>query len=184
MKLLFDFLPIIVFFITYKFFGIYVATISVIVISVLQVLIYWFKYRRIDKMILVTAASAIILGGVTLMLHDEIYIKWKPTVIYWLLAALFIGSKLVTGKSLIQSILEANINLPKHVWYRLNWVWAAFFLAMGLLNLYVVYNYSTNTWVNFKLVGILGLTLIFVIAQSLYLTRYIQPDDKKNSKKE
>lgn len=181
MKLLFDSLPILIFFIAYKFSDIYTATISVIVLTLLQVGFYWLKYRRIDRMLMLTAVLALLLGSITLLLHDEIYIKWKPTVIYWLLSVIFIGSQYISGKSIIERMLEGNLKLPKLVWNRLNLSWALFFFVMGVSNLFVVYHYSTDVWVNFKLIGILGLTLIFIILQSLYLARYIQPDRETNS---
>ena len=182
MKLLFDFFPIIIFFAVYKFANIYAATATAIAVSLLQVLFYWLKYRRFDKMLVMTACFALFLGGSTLLLHDEIFIKWKPTALYWLLTITFLLSKPFSGKPLIQRMLEANIKLPDLIWSRLNLYWALFFLAMGIINLYVVYNYSTDIWVNFKLVGIFGLTLIFIVIQSIYLTRYIQPDDEINGK--
>lgn len=173
MKLLFDFLPIFLFFITYKFYGIYTATGVAIVVSLLQVTVNRIKNKRFETMHLITFFSILILGGATLLMHNEIFIKWKPTILYWLLGLLFIGTSLFGKKPLLQRMMEANIELPITIWQRLNISWAIFFLALGGLNLFVVYHFNTNTWVNFKLFGTLGLTLLFVIIQSLYMARYI-----------
>lgn len=178
MKLLFDFFPIILFFISYKFYDIYVATAVVIAVSFLQVFVYWLKYRRIDRMLIITCALVTILGGITLVLHNEIFIKWKPTVIYWLFAVAFLGSQYLCQTSLIKRMLESNISLPEPIWKRLNYGWVCFFFTMGLTNLIVVYNFSTDVWVNFKLIGIVGLTILFVILQAIYLARHIEPDEQ------
>ncbi len=178
MKLLFDFLPIILFFIAYQLKGIYVATAVVIVAAILQFGYIWFRHRRVDTLLVVSTVSIVVLGTITLLLHDDIFIKWKPTVIYWLFAIAFLASEyLFQGKSLIQRILGHNIHLPQSTWHKLNLGWVAFFALMGALNLFVVYNFSTRIWVDFKLFGALGLTVIFIIAQSIFLLRYIQPED-------
>jgi intracellular septation protein len=181
MKLLFDFLPILLFFITYKFWGIYVATEVAIVASLLQVTLYRIKNKRFESIHVITFFSILILGGATLLMHNEIFIKWKPTILYWLLATVFIGSTLFGNKKpLIQRMMEANITLPKAIWHRLNISWSIFFLLLGAANLVVVYYCTTNTWVNFKLFGTLGLTVLFVLAQSLYMAKLVQlPSQKK-----
>lgn len=174
MKLLFDFFPIILFFIVYKKFGIYPATAVVIATSGLQVLFSWVRYRRIDSLLLATSAIVIVLGTITLLAKDEIFIKWKPTVIYWVSALVFFASQYIGKKNIIQRMLDSNIQVPMHIWQRLNLSWVIFFILLGTANIYVVYHYSTDTWVNFKLVGIMGLTLIFIILQALFLGGYIQ----------
>jgi intracellular septation protein len=178
MKLLFDFFPVIFFFIGYKFFGIYAATLIAIIASGLQVGFFWFKNRRFEFIHIITFALILLLGGATLFLHNEIFIKWKPTAIYWVLAALFFTSQFIGKKSLIQHMLDAKIDLPKQAWRRLNLSWIIFFLMVGLANLWVVYNCSTNFWVNFKLFGVLGMTLIFGILQSLYVAKYLENNTK------
>ncbi len=182
MKLLFDFFPILLFFVTFKLYddpqaGILAATAVIIVATGVQVAISWVHRRRIEKMHLVTLALVVFFGGITLMLKDEIYIKWKPTVVNWLFAAAFLGSQFVGKKSLVRRIMEANIELPDPIWNRLNLSWVAFFTAMGFLKLYVVYNFDTDTWVDFKLFGLMGLTLIFVVAQGFYLVRHVKSGD-------
>lgn len=177
MKLLFDFFPIILFFIVYKKFGIYPATGVVILTSTLQVLFYWLKYRKIDSLLLATSAIVVVLGGITLVFKNEIFIKWKPTLIYWLSAVVFFASQYIGKKNMIERMLGSNISASARVWYWLNLSWVIFFTALGIANIYVVYHYSTDTWVNFKLIGIMGLTIIFIMGQALFLARFVQEKD-------
>ncbi len=182
MKILFDFFPILLFFITFKLYadpteGVLAATLVAIVASFVQVAIVWVRRRQVEKMHLVTLALIVVLGGATLLLRDEIYIKWKPTAVNWLFAMAFLVSQFIGRKSLVQRMLEGNFALQATIWNRLNASWVLFFLLMGFLNLIVVYNFDTETWVNFKLFGLLGLTLLFVLAQSLYLVRHVKQDD-------
>lgn len=173
MKLLADFFPIILFFVAYKLYDIYVATTVAIAASVIQVALYWLKHRKFDRMQLITLALIVILGGATLLLHKEIYIKWKPSILNWLFGLLFFASQFIGEKPLIRRLMESNITLPIQIWQRLNMSWALFFTSMGFINLYVVYHFSTDIWVNFKLFGMLGLTIVFVIIQAIYLSRHI-----------
>jgi intracellular septation protein len=181
MKLLFDFFPILLFFIAYKFFDIYVATAVAIVATFLQVAVSWYKTRTVATMQLVTLLLIVIFGGLTLYLHDEQFIKWKPTVINWLFGAVFIASHIFGRQTAIERMLGANITLPQPVWRRLNLGWVIFFLCLGGANLYVMSYFDRDTWVNFKLFGMLGLTLLFVVLQSLYLSRYMtEPGTSKD----
>ncbi|RAP37927.1 MULTISPECIES: septation protein A [Legionella] len=173
MKLLFDFFPIVLFFIGYKLFGIYTATAIAMVASLLQVFIYRLRHQRFEKMHVISFAIITVLGGATLIFHNPWFIKWKPTGIYWLTALAFLFSPYVTSKPLIQRMMENNVQLPIKIWYRLNYAWFFFFTIMGAINLYVAYFYSTDVWVNFKLFGGAGLTLVFVFLQALYLTRHL-----------
>ncbi len=184
MKLLYDYFPIICFFIAYKLYGIYVATAVTIGASILQVAFFWLKNRRFETIHLITLAFVVVLGGATLIFHKAIFIKWKPSIIYWIFSIVLIGSHFFTTKPLLHRLLSSKISLPLKIWARLNITWAIFFLLLGFLNLYVVYNYSTSSWVNFKLFGTLGLTLVFIIAQTLYMARHMDSDDKTNKKKE
>jgi intracellular septation protein len=179
MKFLFDFFPILLFFIAFKLYDIYVATAVAIVSSIIQVGFVWYRHRRVEKMHLITLALIVVLGGATLLLHDETFIKWKPTVVNWAFALAFLGSQF-SQKNLVQRMMEEHIILTsKTVWKRLNLAWVAFFLLMGVVNLYVAFHFDTDTWVNFKLFGMMGLTFLFVIAQSIYLSQYMAtgPDD-------
>lgn len=173
MKLLFDFFPILVFFIVFKFNGIFAATAVAMIASLVQVIWYRVQHQRFEKMHLISLAMILILGGATLFFHNDWFIKWKPTGIYWLFAVILGGSAVIGKKTLIQKMMEGNIKLPMPIWYRLNGAWTVFFIVMGGLNLYVAYFYNTNVWVNFKLFGGAGLTLLFVFFQALYLSKHV-----------
>ena len=181
MKFLLDFFPIVFFFIAYKMYDIYVATAVLIIASLLQTSVHWLMHRRFEKMHVITLVLVCVFGGLTLILQDEMFIKWKPTVINWLFAIAFLGSQFIGEKPIIQRMMGDHIVLPIHIWLRLNVAWSIFFISLGIINLYVIYNFDTETWVNFKLFGLLGLTFVFVIAQSLYLARYMQVSEENNS---
>ena len=174
MKFLFDLFPVVLFFIAFKLFDIYVATAAAIAASFLQ--IGWLKWkgRKVDTMMWVTLIIIVAFGGATLALHDETFIKWKPTVLYWLFGIVIGGAELLFRKNLIRAMLGEQVRLPDRVWTRLNWSWAGFFVFMGAANLYVAYHFSTDAWVNFKLFGGMGLMLLFVLLQALFLARYIE----------
>ena len=186
MKLFFDFLPIVLFFIAYKFGGgiyqwdgqeydikgIYAATAVMIVASILQVTITWLLTRKVEKSHLITLGLVLVLGGATLWLQNPNFIKWKPTAVNWLFALAFIFSQLFTDKSLLERMMAEHIQLPTTVWFRLNISWVLFFIGSGFANLYVAFNFDEATWVNFKLFGLLGLTIVFIIGQSIYLSRH------------
>jgi intracellular septation protein len=173
MKLLVEFFPILLFFIAYKLFDIYVATGVAIVATMAQCVFSWMKTRTVATMQLVTLAIILIFGGLTLFLHDEQFIKWKPTVINWLFGGAFLLSQVVGRQTAIERLLGSNLTLPQPVWRRLNLAWTAFFFIMGGTNLYVMQAFDRDTWVNFKLFGMLGLTLLFIVLQSFYLSRYM-----------
>jgi len=136
----------------------------------------WLKLRgkRVDAMVWASLAIIVVFGGATLVLQDETFIKWKPTVLYWLLGVVLGGAALVFRRNLIRAMLSEQVRLPDPVWNRLNWSWVAFFVFMGGLNLYVAFNYSTQLWVNFKLFGGMGLMLVFVVVQALFLARHVE----------
>jgi len=217
MKLLYDFLPIVLFFVAYKLYGIYAATAVAIVASVVMVAIGWIKHRKIERMHLVSLAVISVMGGLTLWLQDKAFVMWKPTLINWLFGAVFLGSSLL-GKPLVQRLLDGQLSLPSVVWSRLNWMWVGFFVLSGFANLVVAKHYLNAEdalraavptvsaeqldpfdceadftgealalcqtaaereafWVNFKLFGLLGLTVVFILGQALYLGRHIEEDD-------
>jgi intracellular septation protein len=182
MKLFFDFFPVLLFFISFKLYGIYVATGIAIVASFLQVALFWLIHRRFDKMHVITLLLILVLGGATLIFRNPVFIKWKPTGIYWVTALVFLVSRYVSHKPLIEKMMENNIQLNKTVWRRLNMAWVFFFIMMGFFNIYIAYNYDTNTWVNFKFFGGLGLTMVFVLIQSFYLARHIGQDNSTTHK--
>ncbi|MBL8352492.1 MAG: septation protein A [Burkholderiaceae bacterium] len=205
MKLLLDFLPILLFFATFKYAEnqkdwaaayatehlgflvaggqvgpteapVMLATVVVIIASLVQV--GWLKLRgrKVDLMLWISLALVVVLGGLTVWLHSETFIKWKPTGLYWAMGASLLVSQFVFGRNLLKLMLGAQLPLPEAVWARLSLAWIAFFAAMGLLNLWVAYSFSTDTWVNFKLFGGIGLMLLFTLAQGFYLSRHL-PDE-------
>lgn len=176
MKFLFDFFPILLFFIAFKTYGIYVATAVAIAAGFIQSGLYWYKHRRFEKMHIITLILLVVFGGATLILQDEMFIKWKVSVVNWLFGVVFLGSQFVGKKNIIERMMGSNISLPAPVWRNLNMAWSLFFVALGFLNLYVIYNFDTDTWVDFKLFGMTGLTIAFVIAQSVYLMRHTRDD--------
>lgn len=184
MKFLFDFFPILLFFIAYKFYGIYAATATAIVAAFLQVGLYWLKNRSFEKSHLITLVIIVIFGGATLYLQNPEFIKWKPTIIYWIFSIAFIGSQFIGKEPLIKRMMGKALSVDDTIWNKLNISWAIFFICMGFVNLYVFKNYDEDTWVNFKLFGLMGLTLVFIIAQGFYLSRYIEEDNTEKEIKE
>ena len=174
MKFLFDLFPVVLFFAAFKLFDIYVATAAAIAATFLQIGWLKWKRRKVDTMMWVTLIIIVVFGGATLALHDETFIKWKPTVLYWLFAAVLGGAELLFRKNLIRAMLGEQVRLPDGAWSRLNWSWAGFFVFMGAANLYVAFNFSTDTWVNFKLFGGMGLMLLFVVLQAALLARHME----------
>ncbi|MEO7320334.1 MAG: septation protein A [Nitrosospira sp.] len=180
MKFLFDLFPVIVFFVAFKIYGIYAATAVAIAATFAQIGWVWFRQRKVDTMLWVSLIIIVIFGSATLILQDETFIKWKPSVLYWLFAGALLLTHAVFKKNLIRVMMKEQISLPEAIWARLNASWAAFFALMGGANLYVAFNYSTETWVNFKLFGFMGLMLAFVILQGLMLGKYMEDkEDKK-----
>lgn len=179
MQLLFDFFPIIAFFAAYKFYGIYTATVVIIVASLAQSGIHYLRTRTVNKMHLFSAGLVLVFGSLTLVLKDARFIQWKPSILYWLMAAAFIISTFVGEKPLVQRMMGQAITLERNIWVKLNSAWAAFFTFTGALNLYVAYHFDENTWVNFKLIGLLGLTVLFALAQGLWLW-YKMPEEERN----
>jgi len=171
MQLLFDFFPVIAFFVTYKITGnMFLATGVIIVAVIAQTGWQWFRHRKISQMALISGALVLVFGGLTLAIHDKAFIQWKVTVVNWLLAGGFLASRFFGEKLLIERMMGENVQLERPVWETLNWAWILFFLALGAINLYVVYNFSEEAWVNFKLFGMLGLTFVFAIAQAVWLS--------------
>jgi intracellular septation protein len=175
----YDFVPVIIFFIAFKFYGIYVATVVGIAATALQVLIGLIINKKVDKQQLLTLVIFIIFGGMTLYFHNPLFIKWKPTIVFWIFSVAFLISQLFTKKPLIQhmlnNLLEGQAHtISKSIWKRLNLAWALFFFFLGSINLYVAYHYSTEAWVNFKLFGVLGILLAFSFLQAIWLSRYLQ----------
>ena len=203
MKLLFDFLPIILFFGTFKYAEghkdwaaefatrhlgavvsggvvttaqapVLLATVVVILATLAQVLWLKLRGRKVDTMLWVSLGLVVVLGGATIYFHSETFIKWKPSALYWAMGLALWLAPLVSGRNLLKVLLGEQLQLPPRVWHRLNFAWIAFFGLMGVLNLWVAYSFSTDTWVNFKLFGGIGLMLLFTLAQGLFLARYLE----------
>jgi intracellular septation protein len=204
MKLLLDFLPLVFFFVTYKaaeshkdqaialanqYLGSFVrggpitgleapillATVVVIVTTLVLVAIMKLRGHQLDKLLWVNVGIVTVLGLATVWFRNETFIKWKPTLIYWMMGLAFAFSERFTGQNLLHTLVGKETDVPLPVWRRLSWAWGGFFGFMGVLNLYVAYHYSTDTWVNFKLFGSMGLMIVFVVGQGIYLSRHIKP---------
>jgi intracellular septation protein len=178
LNILIDFIPVLLFFIAFKWWGIYQATVVGIVATGAQVIFTRLWKKKFDKQQVFTFFVFLFFGGLTLYFHNPIFVKWKPSIIFWILGLVFILSQLIGNKPLSQRMLEHLIEekaaIPAIVWKRLNLGWATFFILLGTLNIFIAYHYSTETWVNFKFYGILGLFFLFGFLQSLYISRYMQ----------
>ncbi len=200
-KILFDLFPIILFFAAYQVGeknpesatawlaalgvaldsgtkpGVFLATLVAIIASFGQIAWVWLRHRKVETMLWISLVLIVVFGGATLFLHDETFIKWKPTVLYWLFALSLGLAPILFERNLIRAMMEKNVSLPDAVWSRLNLGWTAFFTMMGIANLWVAMHYSTDAWVNFKMFGSLGLMLLFIIGQTIYLSRHIKEEE-------
>lgn len=180
MKFLYDLFPLLLFFAAFKLYDIYVATAVAIAASFVQVGAFWWRHRRFETMHLVTLAVIVVFGGLTLILRDDTFIKWKPTLVYWILAGVVLGSQVLGKKTAIERVLGGQLTLPPHVWARQNLSWGIFFVVLGALNIYVAFYYAPDLdaaarqdiWVKFKVFGLLGLTLGFAFLQALLMARH------------
>ena len=175
MKLLLDFFPIILFFVAFKAAGIYIATGVAIAATLVQIGYMRWRNGRIEPMQWISLGVIVLFGGATLISHNDTFIKWKPTVLYWLMGSALALGQLVFRKNLLKSLMGAQMELPDAAWRLMNWSWSGFFAVMGAANLWVAFNFDTDTWVNFKLFGGMGLMLVFVVLQAVWLSRYIKP---------
>ncbi|MDQ6628680.1 MAG: septation protein A [Pseudomonadota bacterium] len=157
------------------------ATVVVIIATLVQILVLLAMRRKIDTMLWVTFVLVTVLGGATVWFHDATFIKWKPSALYWVMAIVFWLSDAIFHKNLLKAMVGEQADLPELVWRRLNLAWAAFFALMGVLNLYVAYNYSTSTWASFKVFGLSGLMLLFMIGQALAVARYVKVADARDA---
>ncbi len=186
MKILYDFFPLLLFFGAFKFYDIYVATAVAIAASLIQVVGFRLIKGRFETMHLITFGVIGVFGGLTLLLHDDTFIKWKPTIVYWLLGSLTLGSHFVGKKTAIEHLIGKQISLPDHIWVKQNLAWGFFFLVLGLLNIYVAFYYELELdaarrqeiWVNFKVFGLMAITLVFVIIQAIFMARHVGTVDK------
>lgn len=202
MKLLLDFLPLLLFFVTFKYADgqpewaaafatehlgflvsggkvgtaeapVLLATVVVMAATIAQVLFLKLRGRKVDLMLWISLALVVTLGGATIYFHSETFIKWKPTLLYWLFSVVFFVSHVFLGRNLLRKMLGAELQLPDPVWAKLNWAWVVFFGLMGFANLYVAFNFSTETWANFKAFGSTGLIILFTLGQGLYMSRHM-----------
>lgn len=201
MKILFDLFPVILFFVTFKYSEknpdlaaswvgsllgsatvdlkmapILLATVVVIAATVAQIIWVWFRHGKVDKMLWISLVLVVVFGGMTLVFQDESFIKWKPTILYWVFAASMAFSAIVLKKNAIKAMLGEQMTLPEQVWTKVNFSWVAFFMFMGVLNLLIAFNFSTDVWVNFKLFGGMGLLFVFVLAQGMLLSKFVEED--------
>ena len=183
MKILLDFLPVIVFFAVYKFTNdILLATAVLIPATLLQMLYSWKVQGKIEKMQLVTLVLVVLLGGATLAFQDKAFIQWKPTIVNWLFAVGFLATQFIGDKTVVERLMGSSMELPKSIWSRLNLAWVAFFVVVGIVNLYVAYTFSEEIWVDFKLFGMLGLTILFIILQGIYIAKHAKEPDTPSEK--
>lgn len=178
MKQLLDFLPLVVFFVFYKMYDIFVASGALIVATGLALVASWILFRKVEKMTIVTFVLVAVFGTLTLVFHNDEFIKWKVTVIYSLFALALLFSQFFMQKPLIQTMLGKELQLPTHAWRRLNVAWAIFFLACGVANIYVAFWLPQEVWVNFKVFGLTGLTLLFTLLSGIYIYR-LMPQEQK-----
>lgn len=184
MQLFFEVLPVFLFFIAFKFYDIYVATVVGIVATLIQVIVTYVMTKSWDKKQLITLGIFSVFGGMTIYFHNPIFVKWKPTIVFWVFSLAILLSQVFTKKPIMQRLMEASLEekatIPKKVWSNLNIAWAVFFIVLGAVNLYVAYHFDNNMWVNFKFYGITGALFVFSIFQAVYLVRYMT--DQKSSR--
>ena len=210
MKFLFDFLPVVLFFVAYRFFAdlppalidlgnqipgvdlqqnnskhaIIFATLIIIIATVLQNLLHWLVYKKLEKMHLISLAILIVFGSITVASRDPDFIKWKVSIFNWFFASVLLGSLFVGKKTLIERMMSHAVTVPKNIWRVLTYSWGAFFIFIGVLNYIIAFHFAgvdDENWVNFKLFGILGLTLVFMIAQGIYLAKHATPVESDNT---
>jgi intracellular septation protein len=177
-KFLFDLFPLILFFVAFKFSDIFTATAAAIAAGIVQIIWLKARGRPIEATHWINLTIIVVFGGATLLLHDDTFIKWKPTVLYWLFAAILLGGRWLFGRNLIQKAMGSKVALPDAAWNRLNLSWALFFIVSGALNLYVAFSgqFTESQWVNFKVFGLMALMLLFVVVQSIWIGRYIKDE--------
>lgn len=192
MKFLFDFFPVLAFFIAFyvpedRQQGIYIATYTIIIASVIQITLYRLLYKKFEKMHIITFIVVLVFGCLTIYLQDERFIKWKPTIVNWCFALVFIGSQFVGDKTLFQRMInlaDSKLQLPTQVWKNINLSWGLFFIFLGFVNLYVAYSFTTEFWVNFKAWGMTALNLVFLVGICIYMYRFIKEDESVSSEEQ
>ncbi|GGE67571.1 septation protein A [Shewanella carassii] len=181
MKQLLDFLPLVIFFAFYKFYDIYVASGALIAATALQLVVTYLLYRKLEKMHLITFAMVAVFGTLTLVFHDDAFIKWKVTIVYALFA-LGLGVSQLLNKPVLKGMLGQELKVADKIWARVTWYWVSFFIICGLINIYVAFSLSQETWVNFKVFGLTAVTLLNTIATVVYLFKHIPEEQRKELK--
>ena len=181
MKILFDFLPIVGFFVAFKVGGIYVATGTAIVISLSQIIYLLARRKKIDLMLIISTVLIVFLGSATIFFHNEWFIKWKPTILYALFGVVILVSDIFFHKNIFKAVIEESVILPDSVWRRISRAWAVFFFVLAVINIYVAYHFSTHDWVNFKLFGLMGLMFVPAIGQSIWIVSKMPPESPPES---
>jgi intracellular septation protein len=172
MQFLADYFPLILFFVAFKLRGIFVATGVAIAASIVQIAYFRWRRGKVAAVHWMSFAIIAVFGGATLLLHDETFIKWKPTVLYWLFALVLATGRVAFHKNLIAALLK-DLTLPDAVWSRLTWAWVVFLAAMGVANLYVAAHFTTDAWVNFKVWGGIGLFMLAAVGTVASVARYL-----------
>ena len=174
MSQLLEIIPIIGFFIAYKTYDIYIAITILMILMTLGLILLKTQKKPITNMQLMSWLLVLIFGGITLIFRNEIFIKWKPTVLNWGFGIAFLVSQFIGKENFTKKLMsQASIEAPNFVWKNLNYAWVIFFIFSGALNIFVAYTFSTDIWVNFKLFGLIGLTFLFAIGQAIYLKKYL-----------
>ena len=151
-----------------------IATVILMIGTIIQVGFNWFRHRKIEKMHIAVLVMALVFGGATIYFREPAYLIWKVTLANWLFGIVFLASHFIGDTPLVKRMMQNAIELPEIVWQRLSYMWIGFFFALGLINLFVAETVDFDTWVDFKLFGLLGLTIVFVVVQSVYLARHIK----------
>ena len=191
MKALFDFLPLILFFLANKYYDPFIATGVLIIATYLQVAYFWFKNKRIERMHLIMLVAVTIFGGMTIILRDPVFLQWKVSIVNWIFSAIVLGSALL-NKSVIKAMMGKQMSMPDAIWQKLTIAWGLFFLAMGFLNIYIAFYYQLelpekerfDTWINFKVFWVLGLTLAFSVLQMVFISKHIDPESLEKKDEE
>jgi intracellular septation protein len=177
LNLFYDFIPVVLFFVAFKFYGIYTATLVGIVATAIQLVLTTIWKKKLDRKQLLTLVIFVVFGGMTLYFHNPIFVKWKPSVIFWVFGLVFLISQFVGKKPIIQRMMEPMVEekskLPASIWRKMNLSWSIFFITLGTINIFIAYHFSTDTWVNFKLYGILGAIIIFSFLQAICLSKHM-----------
>lgn len=190
MKFLFDFFPVVIFYVVFKYNkdaageiqAMIYATAALMIATLIQVAINWIRHKKVEKMHVAVLALALVFGGATIYFQEPVYLIWKVTLANWLFALVFLGSHFIGHTPLIKRMMQQAISLPDFAWLRLSYLWISFFIVLGAINLIVAFNVSFDTWTDFKMFGVLGITIAFVIVQALYLARFMEPE-KANAEK-